>query len=69
MVELAITIQEVWVQSTEGPERHLNAARQHMPRDNVCHLMALQLPSLGGLGHLKEGLKPSHREEGQFRQH
>ena len=32
----------------EGPARHLNAARQELPRDNFCHSVAAQLPSLQG---------------------
>ena len=32
----------------EGPERHLDAARQKLPRDNFCRSVAAQLPSPRG---------------------
>ena len=32
----------------EGPERHLDAARQKLPRDNFCRSIAAQLPSPRG---------------------
>ena len=31
-----------------GPERHLDAARQKLPRDNFCRSLAAQLPSPRG---------------------
>ena len=34
--------------SPEGPERHLDAARQKLPRDNFCRSLAAQLPSPRG---------------------
>ena len=34
--------------SPEGPERHLDAARQKLPRDNFCRSIAAQLPSPRG---------------------
>ena len=33
---------------SEGPERHLDAARQKLPRDNVCRSFATQLPHNAG---------------------
>ena len=32
----------------KGPERHLNAARQKLPRDNFCRSITAQLPSPRG---------------------
>ena len=33
------------LENPEGLERHLDAARQKLPRDNFCRLIAAQLPS------------------------
>ena len=36
------------MRNPEGLERHLDAARQKLPRDNFCRSIAAQLPSPRG---------------------
>ena len=36
------------ISGLEGPERHLDAARQKLPRDNFCRSIGVQLPSPPG---------------------
>ena len=51
-----------------GPERHLDAARQKLPRDNFCRSIAAQLPSpMGAI--LKEEKMSSIVGERQFGRH
>ena len=52
----------------EGPERHLDAARQKLPRDNFCRSTAAQLPSPRG-AILKEEKMSSTVGERQFGRH
>ena len=51
-------------QSPEGLERHLDAARQKLPRDNFCRAITLTAGSI-----LKEEKKPSLVGERQFGRH
>ena len=50
-VESSIAVEDALLPSPEGLEgleRHLHAARQKLPRDNLCHSIAAQLPSPRG---------------------
>ena len=44
----AIRVENLPTPNPEGPERHLDAPRQKLPRDNFCRSIAAQLPSPRG---------------------
>ena len=62
-------LHEFLVESPEGPERHLNAARQKLPRANLCPLIchAITPPATGAI--VKEEQLLSLVGERQFRRH